>query len=290
LELRFPLKLFFHNDDPEPRSWSTATAQTYAEAYGRYKGLRPEYLRENADTSAIGRFFREEVDAGYNALNELSTALWSVLEEGRSVTLDVRGHASPLARNAYNRKLSSRRIESLRNHLRETDRGRLAPYLEGRSLNGARLAIRELPFGEDRSAAGVSDDLADVKRSVFSVEASRERRIEVEALQLLAPQGPRALERQLLQLGDLRPDEERIVRFSVGNAQQRPMRLLRADAECGCTAAKLPDAPIAPGERGEVEVRFNGRAAAGPLRRTVLVITDGVPERIELVIEGTMLP
>jgi hypothetical protein len=285
---RFPLKLYFHNDEPEPRSWDTRTSQAYGTTYQAYMALLPVYLREQTDTTAIGTFFRNEVTVGHARSLELAEALRDELEHGASLTLEVRGHASPLARNAYNTNLSMRRIASLENFLRTWNNGALAPYLAGPASNGARLGLRILPFGEDRSAAGVSDDLGDLKHSVYSVEAARERRIEVVAVEWASAgeQGPRSIQKA----GELRQGSERTFTFHVENTGTTPLRLLASKADCGCTTASLPNAPIPPGGLADVEVIFNGRAPEGPLRRTVVIDTDGTPATIELVIEGTVVP
>ncbi|HRH37610.1 MAG TPA: DUF1573 domain-containing protein [Flavobacteriales bacterium] len=285
---RFPLKLYFHNDEPEPRSWSTTTPQTYGETYAKYTALERTY-EENTDAIAIRGFFEKEVDYGYRELIALGKALFDVLEEGRSVTVETRGHASPLARNDYNRNLSMRRIESLRNHLRTMDDGRLAQYLDGGSKNGAKLTITELPFGEDRSAKGVSDELAHLDKSVYDVNAARERRIEVVAIQLLQNVRDSTYERQVMQLGTLKQNEERRVRFTLHNDGNKPMTVLRAEPDCGCTTAEIPKGKVPPGGSTGIELVFNGHAAEGALRRTVTVETDGYPAKIDLVIEGKVV-
>lgn len=290
LAKRFPLKLYFHNDEPEPRSWSTTTELAYSDCYSRYIALEPEYASANKDTSDIVHFFDEAVHKGYSDLAELATALWSVLEEGKSVTLETRGHASPLARTDYNRNLSRRRIESLRNHLRIVDNGRLRPYVENKAPNGAQLVIEELPFGEERAAAGVSDEPTDTERSIYSVGAASERRIEVIALQLHAATNGTDYDRRVAQLGTLTQGTERITRFTIENKGNSPMHLLHAEPDCGCTTAQLPTEAIEPGSTALVDVVFNGHAPDGPLRRTVGITTDGMPRRIELVIEGQVVP
>lgn len=290
LRERFPLKLYFHNDEPEPRSWATTTPQTYGETYDRYKALQPTYESENPDPVPIRAFFTEKVDHGFMELSNLVEVLEPVLAEGRSVVLEVRGHASPLARNDYNRNLSMRRIESLRNHLRTVDGGELAPYMAQQDSTRTTLTIRELPFGEEQAPHGVSDELRDLRNSVYSWEASTERRIEVVALQLLPEQSDTELERPVMQLGDLQQGVERIIPFTVRNEGDKPMELLRAKADCGCTTATLPKGKIPVGGSVDIEVIFSGRAPVGPLRRTVTVDTDGVPERFDLVIEGLVVP
>lgn len=289
LQEHLPLRLYFHNDDPEPRSWSTTTEQDYGTAYRRYRALIPEYEREG-DASALRPFFRDEVDRGYLELAELLVALREALDAGVTVTLDVRGHASPLAANDYNTNLSLRRIESLRNHLHLASGGALRPYLENRAENGATLSIKVLPFGEEQAPAGISDQLQDLKRSVYAVDAARERRIEVVALRVQAATSKGSVETHLQQLGLLKQEEEREFVFMIHNSGTRELRLLESKAECGCAVAELPVDGIAPGESRPVVVRFNGRAPLGPLDRTVQIRTNGVPERIELSIEGEVVP
>lgn len=288
LRRKLPLTLYFQNDRPEPRSWSETTQQTYQTTYQRYRDALPEYAREGGG-EAIHDFFRNEVDRGLAQLDELIDGLIATLQAGIPVSLSVRGHASPLARSDYNANLSMRRIESLRNELRTTHAGALRAYMEGTTANGATLTVKALPFGEDHSVQGVSDDLQDLERSVYSVAAARERRIHIEAIELFTGGAP-AVEYQKRTLGKLKQDQERTVTFTIRNQGREPLRLLDSKAECGCTTAELPQGDIPPGGEVPVEIHFNGRAPIGPLDRTVTIRTNGRPERIELTIEGEMVP
>lgn len=286
---RMPLDLYFHNDDPDPRSRAGNSQQDYATAYRRYRTLIPEY-EEKGNGNAVRAFFRDEVDRGYLELAELVLALRDALATGTSVELDVRGHASPLAPNDYNINLSLRRIATLRNHLRLALGGELRPYLEGTAANGARLELRIMAFGEERSEPGVSDDLRDLPRSVYSVEAMRERRISVEAVRLKSEDLDPPTATLLKDLGPLQQDKERTVSFVVRNEGDRPMRMLDSQADCGCTTADLYPGDIAPGQEVPVQLVFSGRAPLGPLERTVILRTNGNPERISLIIRGTVVP
>ncbi|MDX9750715.1 MAG: DUF1573 domain-containing protein [Flavobacteriales bacterium] len=288
LRRRLPLALYFHNDEPEPRSRAVTTAQPYSATYHRYRDRLPEYGREG-DAAAIGAFFRDEVDRGHAQLAELIDGLRAALDAGIPVSLAVRGHASPLARNDYNANLSMRRIESLRNELRTARGGALRSYMDGTAANGARLTITALPFGEERSAGDVSDDVHDPRRSIYSVAAARERRIHIEAIALGAEARP-TVEVQRRELGRLKQDQERTITFTVRNRGSAPMLLLDGKADCGCTHAALPTEAIAPGAEVPVRVIFNGRAPTGPLERTVIVRTNGTPERVELTIAGEVVP
>lgn len=188
LREKLPVRLYFHNDEPGPRSWDTTTTQDYAATYRAYKALLPDYRAAWEDraegTTAIETFFTYEVDRGYDDLQAFSALLLQALEEGGSIELQVRGFASPLAKSDYNRNLSLRRIESLVNFLQYARNGALAPYLQGTATNGARLTIVKQPFGKSQADPTVSDRLDDLLHSVYGVGASRERRIEIEQVLL----------------------------------------------------------------------------------------------------------
>lgn len=286
---RFPVDLYFHNDEPDPRSWGTTTDQDYGSTYRHYRSLIPAYEREG-DAAAIQAFFRDHVDQGFLELAELVGTARELLDQGISLTLVVRGHASPLAKNDYNRNLSQRRIATLENHLRLSLGGAFRPYMDGTAPNGARLDLRPLPFGEEAAAPGVSDDLGDLRHSVYSVQAMRERRISIEDVELRDLPGNDAVEEQQRELGRLVQEQEREVVFMVRNRGDKPMRLLDSTADCGCTAAELPTGDLAPGQEVPVMLRFNGRAPEGPLERSVTIRTNGTPERIVLSITGTVVP
>jgi hypothetical protein len=123
------------------------------------------------------------------------------------------------------------------------------------------------------------------------VEASRERRIQVEAIALSDEGTEGAGFETLFQgLGTVKQDQERDVVFRITNRGATPMRLLDSKADCGCTAAELPRGDVPPGASVPVVVHFNGRAPEGPLRRTVMVRTNGRPGLVELVIDGVVVP
>lgn len=184
LREKLPIQLYFHNDEPNPRSWDTSTTLDYAATFRSYAAKKAEYdsaWRKAPDGSrAFDHFFEQQVEGGYNQLGEFIALLSEALDEGQSYTLIIRGYASPLAKSDYNRNLSMRRIASLENHFRQVDDGRLLPYLNGAAPNGARLTIQQEPYGKSTADPSVSDRLDDLRHSVYSVGAARERRIEIE--------------------------------------------------------------------------------------------------------------
>ncbi len=86
----------------------------------------------------------------------------------------LQGFASPRAPSTYNDLLSSRRISSVINQFRRYSDGKLI-----KALNEGRLKIVQEPLGETKAPLYVSDDIADERNSIFSVPASRERRVEI---------------------------------------------------------------------------------------------------------------
>jgi len=286
LREKLPVRLYFHNDEPGPRSWDTLSALSYEQTWRAYKALRPDYHRAwEGDTAAIEEFFREKVDAGLARLDEFTALLRQALDEGQRIELRVRGFASPLAKSDYNANLSLRRISSLVNHLREAQGGALRPYLE----SGA-LRITKSPFGEDRSAGGVSDRLDDLKGSVYSVGAALERRIEIEqvmdagadARPLSAPIG--------LDMGPLVQGQEREATVTVRNDTDGPVTMHGAQLDCDCFTVRVPDHAIAPGDTAEIHVLFTGRLRPGRVSREAIIPTSGGPATLRLTITGTVIP
>ena len=294
LREKLPIRLYFHNDEPNPRTQDTLTKLTYEQTYRSYKKLVPDYHKAWGDPGsragaegieAIDDFFTSRVDFGFEQLNEFIVLLKQALKEGQRIELRVRGFASPLAKSDYNANLSLRRISSMVNYLRTVDGGVLLPYLDSRALS-----IGKSPFGEDQSATGVSDQLEDLKGSVYSVAASMERRIEIEQVLLAssAPAENTGIE-LVKDIGTLPQLQGRKIPFEVKNTSQEPLTLVSMRPDCDCTVVNdLPDTPILPGASMEVIVEFNGRGPEGPLRKGVTIFTNGEPETIRLVITGTL--
>ncbi|MGB3524561.1 MAG: hypothetical protein WBB32_01210 [Flavobacteriales bacterium] len=187
LREKLPIRLYFHNDEPDPRSWDTTTTLDYAETYRSYSAQKPAYdsawTATAAGSTAIDKFFSQQVDAGFSQLNDFIALLKQALDEGQQITLQVRGYASPLAKSDYNKNLSLRRIATLVHYLERTEDGALLPYLNGTAKNDGKLTVIRSPFGKSTADASVSDRLDDLRNSVYSVGAAKERRIEIEEVE-----------------------------------------------------------------------------------------------------------
>ncbi len=61
--------------------------------------------------------------------------------------------------------------------------------------------------------------------------------------------------------------------FTFTNTGNAPLIIADAKSTCGCTVPKKPDGPIAPGEKGELMVKYNG-TGNGPVTKTITVTAN----------------
>ena len=96
------------------------------------------------------------------------------LLEGKKVIIHVKGYASPLHEKEYNINLSKRRINSFVNFLSQYKSKVLLNY-----ISSGMLEVKTTSFGESQASEKVSSDKKDKKKSVYSIEAILERKIEI---------------------------------------------------------------------------------------------------------------
>lgn len=184
-----PVKLYFHNDIPNPRSLDTLTALNYWSTYEDYIQLKNDYLKEyplslpsekqSKAKALVDSFFVNHVQKGAEDLVYFADTLHRILALGYSVKITAKGFASPLAHKEYNFNLSKRRISSFKNYLINLPNTNYKAYIDGTHPSGVRLYIETLPSGEDKSNPFVSDDYYDVRNSIYNPAAAYERRVEV---------------------------------------------------------------------------------------------------------------
>lgn len=77
--------------------------------------------------------------------------------------------------------------------------------------------------------------------------------------------------------------------FNFTNTGTAPLVIHQAFASCGCTVPNYPKTPIKPGEKGKIDVTYNGTGKfAGHFQKTITVRTNSKNEVVRLIIEGTM--
>lgn len=177
-----PITLYFENDRPDPRTTKDVTSTQYKELYDAYMGKKNEYVTSSgkdlsgaAKTNAenlMTSFFKDSIETGYDRLNTFCDAIIDLLEDGQSVSFTISGFASPLSNSTYNQHLSSRRIESVLNYMKQVRGGALAPYING-SKSG--LTIYKNPSGEVKRAETTTAESV----TVYGLQAAKDRKIVV---------------------------------------------------------------------------------------------------------------
>ncbi len=191
MQLLVPLTLYFHNDEPEPRTELLTTAKSYPETYLAYKSLYPKYQQsftsgykgeeKEKAIEKIESFFSDSLDAGFENLEKFSDLLLQVLSKGERVRITLKGYCSPLASTNYNQKLAKRRISSLRNYFDQTRDGYFKTFTMSKNGQVPQLEFVEEDIGE-LPGSKASDDFKDKRNSVYSPFAASERKIQIIAV------------------------------------------------------------------------------------------------------------
>lgn len=188
LEDFLPLAIYFDNDEPGRRSRSETAAVRYLQTYEPYLAKRNQFITKYANgvpaserataTKAISDFFDVDLINGRREYESFMHILEQYLKEGLTFTIYLKGYTSPLASNAYNLSLGNRRISSIQNEFKSFRDGILWKYMETGDL-----VVTQKSFGEETAPKNVSDDRRNLRKSVYSPEASRERRVEIIEIQ-----------------------------------------------------------------------------------------------------------
>lgn len=290
-----PVKLYFHNDHPNPRSRDTLTTLNYLSTYKEYTRLYNEYKREYSNGLKgvekddalvdIEDLFTSYIDKGGKDLEMFTPLLIKELDAGKQVALTIKGFASPLSKSDYNVNLTLRRISSLINYLSEYENGKILPYINGTAVNGGLLTFTKVPFGEYQSKE-ISDDLADMRNSVYSPGAAVERKIEIIAIAVTDTVGV-ALDGSELEKLPLLTFKDTIFtfeanelekKFNIINNGEAPLKIFVAEFNQVGFEAIIPTEPIQPFEPTSILIKRSDVNLKGIF--TVTFLTNGIPNRI----------
>ncbi|MBK6822785.1 MAG: hypothetical protein IPG87_07315 [Saprospiraceae bacterium] len=178
-----PVSLYFDNDRPNPATMSNTTTLSYQQTYDSYFVRKSIFGLKFSKTFPVDErdvqqkvmetFFDLEVKAGNEKFQKFLSVLESDLKDGKKYEIFLKGYASPLANNHYNLHLGQRRIQSVKNEFNKFNNGALKKYIKS-----GKLIISQKSFGEDTAPKGISDNSKDPK-SIYHINASRERRVEI---------------------------------------------------------------------------------------------------------------
>lgn len=97
-------------------------------------------------------------------------------------------------------------------------------------------------------------------------------------------------ETDVIDYGEVEHGGDGVREFKFKNTGDEVLVISRVYSTCGCTIPKKPEDPIQPGETGVIEVKYDTKRAAGPIRKTITVYSNASPEPYTLKIKGTLLP
>jgi tetratricopeptide (TPR) repeat protein len=274
-----PVKLFFHNDEPNPDSNDTTTLFTYTETFTNYLKLKETYASKLGSEKGAGEdtevevdaFFENKVQQGMNDLFQFEDLLKKELVAGNTVKVTVRGFASPRAASDYNRRLSLRRIASLKNRWLQDEVFKAA-------LDSNALEIIPLPFGENQSKAGVSDDIKNEKKSIYSKGARLERRIEIESVSINRKEETTAkldVGSGIVYLGRVARGSFTSREVIISNSGNTILKIDSVEASCGCTVPVLAKDVLNPGEKTTLKITFSAPQKTGKEVKFVTLFSNG---------------
>ncbi len=299
LNQRLPVTLYFHNDIPNPNSRDTTTEVNYMDSYDAYIEMIDKYKKEYAEGLSseaaadakddIEDFFLEYVKQGVADLELFRDLLLEELQRGRKIQMKIKGFASPLAKTDYNVNLTKRRIASLKNYLKNYDKGIFRSYLNGSAKNGGELTIVQVPFGEYEADQITSDNPNDVQNSVYSRAAAIERKIEIQSVDVLKDDERSTLltARELvIDVGEIQPGSQIERTFVISNAGDTPIESIESSVDCQCLKVKLEQLRLEPGEKTSVNVLFDTRGESGHQSQRIQINYKNAPELLELTLTG----
>lgn len=188
LNKMLPLSLYFHNDEPDSNTTSRHTDKPYELTYNHYVSLQEQYMEGHSAQFDVEKqplaqvkvrdFFEGEVKGEYNRMNAFFDKLLELLDAGVKLEIYIKGYTSPRSPEGYNDALAQRRITSVRKQLFIYKKGIFLQHFQNK-----RFWVHEVPLGERTAPKGISDEIEDPANSIYSVEASKERRAEIIVLQ-----------------------------------------------------------------------------------------------------------
>jgi tetratricopeptide (TPR) repeat protein/outer membrane protein OmpA-like peptidoglycan-associated protein len=293
---RDPVRLYFHNDRPNAWSWDTITKLNYIETYEAYKELLPTYKRiypqglnpKDAQQAelAIDDFFSNKVDKGIEDLKVFTKLILEELNKGAKLKLSLRGFASPLAPTDYNVSLTKRRISSFVNYLKQYENGVFVPYLNRKANNGGELTVEFSPFGEYKADQTTSDNPKDEQKSVFSIAAAIERRIEIESVSFLnvEDQFPILAPKSVFNAGSIQRGQLVGSFFTVENISEKNVSLKEILKSSENVSFEIDKKELKPGESALVKMYINTKAFKGLSSESISISVDGYTEKQVLTI------
>ena len=96
-------------------------------------------------------------------------------------------------------------------------------------------------------------------------------------------------EKELYNFGTISQGEKVQFSYKFKNEGEAELIITSAKGSCGCTVPKWPKAPIAPGEKGEIEVVFDSNGKSGKQHKKVTIVANTMPATSVVALTGEVV-
>ena len=95
-------------------------------------------------------------------------------------------------------------------------------------------------------------------------------------------------ETKVIDYGTIEKGADGVRVFKFKNTGNAPLVVTSVKSSCGCTVPKKPEAPVLPGETGEIEVKYDTKRV-NPIRKTITVTSNAETPTVALKIKGNVI-
>lgn len=93
---------------------------------------------------------------------------------------------------------------------------------------------------------------------------------------------------EVIDYGEIAKGSDGVRVFEFTNTGNVALVITDVTSSCGCTIPEKPEGPIAPGESGEIKVKYD-TSRVGPIRKTVTVYSNADVPAKSIKIKGKVL-
>lgn len=93
---------------------------------------------------------------------------------------------------------------------------------------------------------------------------------------------------EVIDYGEVKRGSDGIRVFEFTNTGQSPLVITEVNSTCGCTIPEKPEQPIAPGESGQIKVKYDTQII-GPIRKTITVYSNAEVPAKSVKIKGRVV-
>ncbi|MFD2516602.1 DUF1573 domain-containing protein [Salinimicrobium flavum] len=92
----------------------------------------------------------------------------------------------------------------------------------------------------------------------------------------------------VIDYGEIKKGSDGVRVFEFTNTGTAPLVITDVTSSCGCTIPEKPEEPIAPGETGQIKVKYDTNRV-GPIRKSIMVYSNADEPSKKLSIKGKVL-